>query len=175
MDSAPPAQDDFAWLERACLGQDMPEGAQHSLRLAAQSYGEPEVVEQYLAQALELAPGHPAVYIALYRHHFYAGRIDEALPYASLCLTLAQRELGLQGEWSEIEAADAPFGDVSAYAPRFFLFSLKAWGYLQMRLGRLDEGRRAVDKVLQLDPWDRVGASVLLGILDRIGQPEEDE
>ncbi len=175
MDAKSDTQDDLAWLERACLGQDLPAGAENSLRLAAQSYGDAEMVEQYLAQALELAPNHPAVYIALYRHHFYGGRIAAAMPYASLCLSLARRELGLSGEWWEVVPQDAPFGDVSAFAPRFFLFSLKAYGYLHMRLGNLDEGRRAVDKVLQLDPWDRVGASVLLGVLERIGQPDEDD
>lgn len=175
MDAASGTLDDLAWLERASQGDDLPAGAEHSLRLAAQSYGEPEAVERYLAQALELAPSHPAVYIALYRHHFYGGRVREALPYAQLCLSLARHELGLHGEWWDVVPDDARFGDVSAFAPRFFLFSLKAYGYLQMRLGNLDEGRRAVDKVLQLDPWDRVGASVLLGVLERVGQPDEDD
>lgn len=175
MDAKSGTPDDLAWLERACLGQHMPAGAENSLRLAAQSYGDPDEVERYLAQALELAPSHPAVYIALYRHHFYGGRIQEALPYAQLCLVLARRELGLNGEWWDVVPDDAPLGDVSAFAPRFFLFSLKAYGYLQMRLGNLDEGRRAVTKVLQLDPWDRVGASVLLGVLERVGQPDEDD
>ncbi len=175
MDATSGTQDDLAWLERACLGQEVPAGAEQSLRLAAQSYGEPEQVEKYLAQALELAPSHPAVYIAFYRHHFYGGRIAEAMPYATLCLALARHELGLRGEWWETEPEDAPFGDVGAFSPRFFLFSLKAYGYLQMRLGNLEEGRRAVDKVLQLDPQDRVGASLLQGVLERIGQLDEDE
>ncbi|MBS4095410.1 MAG: hypothetical protein KGZ83_01060 [Sulfuricella sp.] len=175
MNAASVTQDDLAWLERACLGQDMPPGAEQSLRLAAQSYSEPEQAEKYLAQALELAPSHPAVYIAFYRHHFYGGRIREALPYSTLCLALARRELGLAGDWWEVAPEDGLFGDVAAFGPRFFLFSLKAYGYLQMRLGNLDEGRRAVNKVLQLDPTDKVGAAVLLDVLNRLGQPDEDE
>jgi predicted TPR repeat methyltransferase len=34
-----------------------------------------------------------------------------------------------------------------------------------MRLGRLEEGRQAVSKLLELDPSDKVGAHVLLDVL----------
>ena len=39
--------------------------------------------------------------------------------------------------------------------PRFFMFTLKGYAYLQMRLGDLDEGRAAVEKLLDLDPATR--------------------
>ena len=43
-----------------------------------------------------------------------------------------------------------------------------------MRLGDLAESRAIVGKLLDLDPSDKIGAKVLLGILDRIG-PDDDE
>lgn len=175
METASATEDDPAWLERACLGGDLPAAAGACLKMAAQSHADPERAEIFLHRALIQAPQHPAVYIAMYRFHFYGGRIREALPYASLCLTLAARELGLESDWREVAAGDAGFDDMGAFAPRFFLFSLKAYGYLQMRLGNLEEGQRAIAKVLQLDPGDRVGASVLQGVLDRLGRTEEDD
>jgi len=42
-----------------------------------------------------------------------------------------------------------------------------------MRLGRTEEGRLAVDKLLELDPSDKIGARVLLGVLDRMGQDDD--
>ena len=57
--------------------------------------------------------------------------------------------------------------------PRFYLFTLKGYAYLQMRLGDLDEGRAAVIKLLELDPSDKIGARVLLGVLDRMGQDDD--
>ena len=42
-----------------------------------------------------------------------------------------------------------------------------------MRLGDLDEGRAAVAKLLELDPSDKIGARVLLGVLDRVGQSDD--
>ena len=41
---------------------------------------------------------------------------------------------------------------------RFFMFVLKGYAYLNMRLGDIEEGRAAVAKLLELDPTDKVGA-----------------
>ena len=57
--------------------------------------------------------------------------------------------------------------------PRFYLFTLKGYAYLQMRLGNLGEGRAAVMKLLELDPSDKVGARVLLEVLDRMGLDDD--
>ena len=70
-------------------------------------------------------------------------------------------------------AGDAVFDDYEEILPRFFLFTLKGYAYLQMRLGEIDESRAAVMKLLELDPSDKIGAKVLLGILDRIGVDED--
>lgn len=166
--------DELSWLELSCLGETLPAAAENRLQMAARNYGNDEEAEQYLHQALALAPRHPAVYIAFYRFHFYHSRVKQALPYAELCLGLAARELKLNTDWRKVQPTDARFEDMSAYGPRFYLFSLKALGYLKMRLGDLEQGRLAVEKVRQLDPADRVGAAVLLQVLDRQGR-EDDE
>jgi hypothetical protein len=57
--------------------------------------------------------------------------------------------------------------------PRFYLFTLKGYAYLQMRLGDLDEGRAAVAKLLELDPSDKIGARVLFEVLERVGLDDE--
>ena len=57
--------------------------------------------------------------------------------------------------------------------PRFYLFTLKAYAYLQMRLGDLEEGRAAALKLLELDPSDKIGARVLLDVLGRVGQDDD--
>ncbi len=56
---------------------------------------------------------------------------------------------------------------------RFYLFTLKAYAYLQMRLGCLDEGRAAVTKLLELDPSDKIGARVLLDVLEAAANADE--
>jgi hypothetical protein len=43
-----------------------------------------------------------------------------------------------------------------------------------MRLGNLPEGRAALAKLLELDPADRLGARVLLAVLEHIGHSDDD-
>jgi cytosine/adenosine deaminase-related metal-dependent hydrolase len=71
----------------------------------------------------------------------------------------------LHPDWRRVRAKDANFSSYDAQLPRFYLFTLKAYAYLQMRLGRLEEGREAVHKLLELDPSDKIGAKVLLDVL----------
>lgn len=166
--------DDLSWLERDCYGENLSPDAGHCLRMAAESYDNETEAERYLHEALALAPQHAAVYIAFYRFYFYRNRVRQALPYAELCLGLAARELQLDSDWRRVRREDASFGDFAAFLPRFFLFSLKAYGYLKLRLDELEEGRLAVEKVMELDPADRVGAAVLLDVLNRMGREDDD-
>jgi tetratricopeptide (TPR) repeat protein len=173
-----PGQDvlagDKALLADALLGAGLPEEAEQYLYEAGLAYHEDAVAEQYLRSAQALAPDHAAVLIGLYRFYFYKGRLAEALDIARLCLTKAARENDLPPDWRDVAATDAMFGRYDDILPRFFLFTLKGYAYLQMRLGNLDEGRAAVMKLLELDPSDKIGAKVLLGVLERIGQGDDE-
>ena len=161
-----------AILTDAVLGAGLPEAAEKHLQLAANFYRDDDVAEAHLWQAQAAAPDHPAVLIALYRFYFYKNRLPEALSVARACLEKAAKDNGLAQDWREVRAADAVFGDFESVLPRFYLFTLKGYAYLNMRLGNLEEGRAAVAKLLDLDPSDKVGAKVLLGVLDRMGQDD---
>ena len=170
-----PISDDGRWndetaLEWALLGGGLPAAAEESLRQAGESYQQDEIAEHFLAQAREMAPGHPAVLIAYYRYYFYKGRLAEALAVAGQCVDWALKHLGLQVQWPHVLPTDAEFNDFTAVLPRFFLFSLKGYAYLSLRLGQYEQGQQALAKLLQLDPEDKLGGSVLQGVLDRMGQ-----
>ena len=172
---AVPADMDPEWLARTCLGGNLPEQAEQHLRLAGFNYANDRLAENHLFQAQALAPGHAAVLIALYRFYFYKGRLADALQVAERCLTKAARDNQLDEDWRRVRAGDAEFGSYEAILPRFYLFTLKAYGYLQMRLGRLEQSHAALAKMLELDPSDKLNAAVLLGVLARHGQEDEDE
>lgn len=159
--------------ELAILGQDLPEPIGRILSEAALAYPQPERAEALLRDAALLAGDHAAVLIARYRFFFYQGRLEEALDVADQCLDKALRGLGLTGGWRSVRPEQAAFGDWGAVLPRFLLFSLKGWAYLRMRLGDLDKGREAVDKLLELDPTDKIGARTLQGVLDRGGRDDD--
>lgn len=164
---------DAALLANALLGGGLPPEAEFHLWEAGLSYHLDDVAEHHLRKAQALAPGHAAVLIGFYRFYFYKGRLADALLIARLCLDKAARENRLAPDWQDVTAGDAAFGDYENVLPRFYLFTLKGYAYLQMRLGDLAEGRAAVTKLLELDPSDKVGARVLLDVLERVGLDDE--
>jgi tetratricopeptide (TPR) repeat protein len=173
--SAVPADMDPEWLERTCFGGHLPEQVEQHLRLAGLNYEHGEVAERHLFQAQALAPGHAAVLIALYRFYFYKGRLSDALEVAERCLAKAARDNRLNADWRRVRRGDAEFGSYDAILPRFYLFTLKAYGYLLMRLGGLEQSHAALTKMLELDPSDKLNAAVLLKVLARHGREDEDE
>jgi len=158
----------------AILGEGLPEEAGRLLHAAAMAYDDDEVALNHLMEARLLAPTHPATLIGLYRFYFYKGRLAEALAIAQTCLTRAAIDYSLPLDWRNVAASDAAFGDYDAVGPRFFMFCLKGYAYLSMRLGDLDESAAAIDKLLELDPKDKVGARVLLDVLNRRGLEDVD-
>ncbi len=169
----PQSEINDALVTGALLGGGLPSEAEQHLWQAGLSYHLDDIAENHLREAEAIAPGHAAVLIGLYRFYFYKGRLAEALEIAKRCLAKAAQENRLPPDWRDVSAGDAEFGRYENILPRFFLFSLKGYAYLQMRLGQIDEGRRAVDKLLELDPSDKIGAKVLLGVLDRMGQDDD--
>lgn len=164
-----------ALLADALLGGGLPAMAELHLNQAGLSYRHDDVAEQHLRVAQALAPDHAAVLIGLYRFYFYKGRLSEALDVARICLAKAARDNGLDADWRRIFREDADFGSYDAILPRFYLFTLKAYAYLQMRLGELAEGYEVVEKLLDLDPSDKLNARLLLDVWRRKGADEDDE
>lgn len=172
---AAPAEMDPEWLERTCMGGNLSKQAEQHLRLAGLNYQHDEIAERHLFQAQALAPGHAAVLIALYRFYFYKGRLADALEVAQRCLVKAARDNRLNPDWRRVQRGEAEFGSYDAILPRFYLFTLKAYGYLQMRLGRLEESHAALTKMLELDPSDKLNPTLLLKVLAGHGREDEDE
>jgi tetratricopeptide (TPR) repeat protein len=164
---------DAALLAGALLGEGLPADAEWHLGEAGRSYHLDELAEAHLRRAEAIAPGHAAVLIGLYRFYFYKGRLAEALEVAEACLKKALYENRLPADWRYVRPGDAAFGRYEEILPRFFLFTLKGYAYLRMRLGDLEEGRAAVLKLLELDPGDKIGAKVLLDVLGRVGSEDD--
>lgn len=174
--TAPEGGYDLTEEERVaeCLGVGLPPEAEAHLRLAGQNYHRDEVALAHLQSAWDIAPGHAAVYIGKYRFYFYKNRLAEALEVGTECLAKAAVDNGMSPNWRDAKPTDADFSSFEAILPRFFLFTLKGYAYLQLRLGALEEGRAAVEKLLELDPTDKVGAKVLLNVLERQAHGDED-
>lgn len=167
LDDDPDALTPEALLASAVMGGGLPQEAQEHLWEAGLAYQQSEVAERHLRAAEAIAPGHAAVLIGLYRFYFYKGRLRECLAVARQCLAKAQRETNLPADWREVRPQDAEFSRYDRLMPRFFMFTLKGYAYLNMRLGALEEGRAAALKLLELDPSDKIGAKLLIDVLER--------
>jgi tetratricopeptide (TPR) repeat protein len=165
--------DGLGVMDDPLLGGGLPPAAQAHLDKAGLCYHQSDVAETHLLDAARLAPDHAAVLIAFYRFYFYKGRLIDALDVARQCLAKALADNVLGEDWLAVQPDDADFADWGALRPRFFLFTLKAYAYLNMRLGRFDEGRLAAEKLLFLDRADRIGARVLIDVLERMEAGDE--
>lgn len=164
---------DDAWLEQACMGHGLSPDVQALVDAAAMSWGDETRAEALLAEAAQRAPDHAAVLIARYRFYFYRNRLADALIVARECLAKAARDIRAPRDWRAVEAKHANF-DSYDILPRFYLFTLKGYAYLNMRLGNLGEGAQALDKLQHLDPADRLNGSVLREVLERMWRDDDD-
>lgn len=164
-------------FDSAVLGRGLPTEVEALIAAAGLVRQDRAQAEPLLLKARALAPTHPATLIALYRFHFYGHRLREAREVARESLGIARAALLPAGHPDPVAADLPPISDEQARfdaAVRFYLFTLKGFAYLNLRLGDIEVGRAALAELRQLDPQDRVGGAVLAVVLARAerGQSE---
>jgi tetratricopeptide (TPR) repeat protein len=165
------------WTDRVYYGGDLPRVAEKALHMAAAHWHDPAAAEAYLAQAYQSAPDHRAVKLGHYKYFFYRKDLPQAAPYALLCVEDSARALNLPADWRLVRPSDAAFDtplDEIEAEPRFFLYALKAYGYVLFRQGAVAEGITALRKVIELDPKDRTATKLLLAVIER-GPPDDQD
>jgi hypothetical protein len=166
--------DAAADFDTAVLGLALPPDVEKALAEAGQRRADPVAAMAALMRAQALAPGHPAGLIALYRHHFYGHRLHAARDIARQALVVGARALRLPAVWRHVRSEPLP-GARHASATRFYLFVLKGYAYLSLRLGDEVEARDALALLRALDPEDCVGAALLEGVRQRALQGDDDD
>ncbi len=153
-------------FDDAVLGFGLPVAAEQALREAGAARGDPTAAMAALMRACSLAPEHPAVLIAFYRHYFYAHRLRLARTVARKSLVVAARALDLPTAWRDVP--DVALAGASEHpTTRFYLWVLKGMAYLSLRLDDPVEARDALAKLRALDPQDCVGAALLEAVRQR--------
>jgi hypothetical protein len=136
------------------------------LRAAADGYGDDDAgAEAHLMRAYFLAPRQLTVLVALYRYFYYRHRLDEARLTAQRTMAEAAQRLGFPEDWRELTASRLGAGvQRSMGLVRFYLMALKAHAYLDLRASDLAEGCAKLERLVLLDPLDRIGGRVLLAV-----------
>ncbi len=135
------------------------------LNEAARDYGPHS--ERILLRALSLDESNLLTLIGLYRFYFYQGRYTEGLKIAGRVMSVVGKRVGFPGCWKDLTITSVSSALSHSFCMvRLYFFALKAAGYLQLRLLNFSEGREMIEKVVALDEADRIGARLLLDILD---------
>jgi len=158
-------------FDAAVLGLALPAEVEQALREAAAARGDVVAALSALARAEALAPDHPAVLIACYRHHFYEHRLRSARDVAMRALAVGARALALPAAWRDVPRQPLP-GARHEARTRFYLFVLKGYAYLSLRLDDGAEARDALALLRVLDPDDRVGGALLEAVRRRSADPD---
>ncbi len=163
-----------SWEEEAgAVILPAPPEAVELLRKAAAAYLDTEVALNYLIEADRLYGDYIPVVLGCYKFRFYKGMLREAIPYAQKAARIMGTHLGLSESFEEVRPDDAAFSEYEQ-KPRFYMFAMKAAGYLHARLGETEKALRILRKVQELDSKDRMGITRLIGVIENGGREEEE-
>jgi hypothetical protein len=163
---------DFSF-DDAVLGLGLSPAVEAALKEAGAHRADPPRAMAALMRAQSVAPEHPAVLIALYRHHFYGHRLSPARDVARRALQAGALALGLPSSWRDVPRQPLA-GAQDDPSVRFYLFTLKGYAYLSMRLDDPVEARDALQLLRHLDPDDRVGGALIEAVRLRALAGEQD-
>lgn len=150
-----------------------PPEALELLRKAATSYLDTEVALGYLIEADRLYGDYIPVVLGCYKFRFYKGMLREAIPYAQKAARIMGAHLGLPDSFEQVRPDDAAFAEYEQ-KPRFYMFAMKAEGYLNARLGETEKALGILRKLQELDSQDRMGIIRLIRVIENGGREEEE-
>ncbi len=144
--------------------QDAPE-VENMIATAAENYASGEA-ELPLLRAYFLAPHSLNVLVALNRFYYYQHRLEDALAATLKALAVIRPLIDFPEDWRELQPhhiSETPTNLLTQV--RLYLFTLKAIGFLNMRLELLDVSKSIFEKLVDLDGKDRIGAKGLLELV----------
>jgi hypothetical protein len=161
-----------AWLGQRRYTDLLPE-AERALREAGLYFLDAPRAEAYLREAKRLAPSHPAVLIGHYRFYLYKHRYVEAARCARACVVMAAQRIHVAELPTEV-TSDQLAKVESERDLRAWLFSCQAYGYVLIRAGEDEAGRRLLAHVVRLDTPDHTRTDALLAAIALADAPDED-
>ena len=158
---------DLLDFEAQGLYFDEPEviGVKELIAAAAENYATGSA-ELPLLRAYFLAPESLNVLVALNRFYYYQHRLEDALLATSKALAVIRPMVNFPENWRDLQLEQITQTSTNLLTQvRLYLFSLKAVGFLNMRLDYLDVSQAIFEKLVSLDSKDRIGAKGLLELV----------
>ncbi len=132
--------------------------------------------ERLLWKAQREDPSCLPVYFALYKFYAHARRLNDASRALRLAISEAARQGRFPCDWEKLNREDAKCAPVDLYASEaglYYLLSLKALAFIQLRQQKLGEARALLDHLERLDRNDRSAASVIRTLADSLQDADE--
>ena len=147
-------------------------GVKEMIAAAAENYATGEA-ELPLLKAYFIAPTSLNVLVALNRFYYYQHRLDDALAATLKALAVIRATIDFPEDWRDLQAGHINEAPAAALTQiRLYLFTLKAVGFLNMRLNNLDLSRHIFEKLVALDSKNRIGA---LGLLELVIKRKDED
>lgn len=153
--------------ERVVFAREIKPEVNACLQQAVASANDFEKARSFLYQARDLDPDQLEVYVALYKFCFYRGYLSEAQQVALDALEAAARRGEFDKRWLNLEV-DTTDWTVEEGPARTYLYSLKALGFIRLRIGNMEGAKEVLKSLCKLDPDDRVGGSVIMSLAEAV-------
>jgi len=143
-------------------------GVKELIAQAAEDYSNGEA-EFPLLRAYFLAPESLNVLVALNRFYYYQHRLEDALLATYKALAVIRASIDFPEDWQDLQQQhidDTPSQLLTQV--RLYLFTLKAVGFLNMRLHHLELSQQIFEKLVSVDNKNRIGAQALLDMLENL-------
>jgi len=143
---------------------DMPMSAEveRLINEASEQYGNGDA-ESRLLRAYVLAPKNLSLLVAMYRFYYYQHRWHDALYIADQAMKVSAEMLEMTAHWRLLTPAHLGTPAMRSMGLlRFYFLALKGAGYLCLRMDDREGAIERLQKVVELDPQDRLGATFLL-------------
>lgn len=158
--------------EEIYFGDNIPAEVKQVLLEATRVYPDLQATEDLLEKAHTMAPAQLEVYYARYKFYFYNKQLEKSEAVAREGLKQAAIQANFNPDWTVLDSSSANWEKPND-TERFYLYTLKALGFILMRQSRFAESETVLNKLKQLDYLDQVGGSVVMEILQGLLESED--
>lgn len=141
-------------------------GVKELIAQAAEDYSNGNA-EFPLLRAYFLAPESLNVLVALNRFYYYQHRLEDALSATYKALAVIRASIDFPEHWQDLQQQHLD-NTPNLTQVRLYLFTLKAVGFLNMRLHKLELSEQIFEKLISLDSKNRIGAQALMDLLKNV-------
>jgi len=141
----------------------VPEAVKTLLVQASAHWDHPQLANQYMIQALEIAGDHPDVLVSAYRYFFYTQNNPLALQVANRVLDVVRQAESLPTEWTQLKPILSDRRDEPNI--RLYLNAYAASGLVLARLGEIETAKQIAAQVSELEHRNEFGGNVVRDIL----------